>query len=133
MNLAPSSWRWLLRGSLALVFLWFGLLKLAGVSPVRGIIESSYPVLTAWPILYKGLAVFEIAVGVGLLIPALNTPALIGMLAHLALATAGVLFSADAFSPTFPVLTVIGEFVVKNVVLIAAGIALLVGARERRA
>lgn len=111
---------WLLRASLALVFLWFGLLKAFGVSPVIEVIDIAYPAILNYPFLFDLLILLELAIGVGLLVSRFaRTAALLGAI-HLTIATLGVLFSPQAFSGGFPFLTLIGEFVVKNIVLIAA-------------
>ncbi len=115
----------LLRVSLALVFLWFGLLKLFDVSPVFDIIAQSYPFITNHHALYLLLGVLEIALGIGILIPKTSVISAWVMVGHLAFATLGVLLSPQAFSGAFPLLSVIGEFVVKNFVLIGGALVLI--------
>jgi len=116
----------LLRYALALVFLWFGLLKLFGVSPVIDVIRNVYPWMADNQVLFLLLAALEIAIGVGLLIPRLAVPSAWIMVGHLVLATFGVLFSSQAFVDHFPYLSVVGEFVVKNFVLIAGAMLIVV-------
>ena len=115
MNLAA----WISRVTLGLIFAWFGLLKLFGVSPVVAVIEQVYPWIIHTPGLYTLLGIFELGLGVGILIP--KVTALVGwvMIAHLSFATGGVLISPQSFSNGFPFLSVIGEFVVKNFALMA--------------
>ena len=109
----------LLKISIAVVFIWFGLLKFLNVSPVVDIITRAYPFITENQILYLFLAVLEILIGIGLLIPKfVRVSALVATL-HLSIATLGVLFSPQAFLTAFPFLSLVGEFVVKNLVLIA--------------
>ena len=64
----------LLRLSLALVFLWFGLLKLAGVSPVVDLLSNSFPTLARSPYL-ELLGLMEIVIGVCLVIDRLSKQA----------------------------------------------------------
>ena len=116
-----------LRWSLGLVYLWFGGLKLVNMSPVLDLVRGAYPPLAAVP-LYCALTLFEVVVG-GLLLAGVWTRwVAAGIVFHL-LGTFSVLVTAPrlAFLPYFPFLTVEGEFVVKNLVLLAAAIALWTG------
>jgi uncharacterized membrane protein YphA (DoxX/SURF4 family) len=120
---------WLLQGSLGAVYLWFGALKLTDHSPVHALLKAAYGSLVTQP-LYLALALFEIALGLVLLTGTLRRWAALAAIFHL-LGTFSILVVAPvvAFAPAFPALTMAGEFVVKNVVLIAAAGALLL---ERR-
>ena len=118
-----------LRLTLALIFLWFGALKLFGASPVMKMLEHTYWFL---PLRSFALAIgtWEILVGTGLLFKRALRCALALLCLHmagtfLALALAPMLFFQDG-NPLR--LTVEGEFVVKNMVLIAA--ALVIGGHE---
>ncbi|MEK9180160.1 MAG: DUF417 family protein [Patescibacteria group bacterium] len=118
----------LLKLSLAVVFVWFGALKLLDVSPVAGIIAAATPMIIEYHWLFYALALFEIALGVGLFIPRVERLAAWTMVAHLFFATFAVLFSPLAFDGGFPYLSIAGEFVVKNFVLITG--ALVVASRN---
>lgn len=113
---------WMLKASLTVVFVWFGTLKLLNVSPVFDVISAAYPFITSHYVLYFCLAVLEIVLGICLLIPRFARLAGWVMVAHLVIATLGVLFSPQAFTSGFPLLSVVGEFVVKNFVLMAAAL-----------
>ncbi len=126
----PSLRRWgvpALRISLATVFIWFGALKIVGVSPVADLVASTvYWVDPDW--LVPALGVVEVLVGLGL---ALNRW-IRAVLLILALQMAGTflvfLVLPDlTFQDGNPLkLTVEGEFILKNLVLLAA--AMVVGA-----
>ena len=111
----------ILRYTLAIIFLWFGFLKLFGVSPIASIIEQVYPFIIQIKGLYYLLALTEIAIGAGLLIKRTAPYASILLIAHLTIATFGILFNRMAYDGGFPNLTMVGEFVVKNFALMAAG------------
>lgn len=121
-----------LKVSLAALFIWFGALKILGASPVAGLIAETVPFLDpAWFI--PALGVFEIVLGAALLIGG-NLLVLAAALAHLA-GTFAVFVTAPelAFQSGNPLLlTTEGEFVMKNLVLLAAVLA-LVGSRASRA
>lgn len=115
----------LLRFGLGIVFIWFGLLKVIGASPVAGLVTATVPWIPAG-ILVPGLGVFEMAVGAGLMIGRWMRVVLglfwLQMVGTLALP---VLHPEVVFQGSNPLLlTTEGEFVVKNLVLIAAGIVL---------
>jgi uncharacterized membrane protein YkgB len=118
-----------LRYSLSLVFVWFGLLKLFNVSPVVDIIAEAYPFMVHINILYVLLALFEVMIGIGFLIKKYVVLVSWLAVAHLLIATTGVLFTHQAFTTTFPMLSVVGEFVVKNIVL-AASALVIIGSKE---
>jgi putative oxidoreductase len=121
----------LLRLSLATVFLWFGLLKLADVSPVVGLLRSSIPMLANTPFL-QSLGFVEICIALGLSINRLSKPTVFLMILHLLATLSVVVLSPQLiFAPRFPILTMAGEFLVKNLVLIAGGIVIMFS-REAR-
>jgi len=119
------------RVSLASVFFWFGVLKVANLSPVSSLLRASIPFLAERPYL-EILGVVEIVIGIGLLADRLATQASVLMIAHL-LGTLSLFLIAPhlVFAPTFPVLTMEGGFVLKNVVLIASALVIMV-LRPRR-
>jgi putative oxidoreductase len=114
-----------MRLALGLVFLWFGALKLFGASPVINILEHTYWFL---PVKSFSLAIgaWEVLIGACLMSKRALRCALGLLCLHLAgtflaLAFAPVLFFQDG---NLLRLTVEGEFVVKNMVLIAAALVI---------
>jgi uncharacterized membrane protein YkgB len=119
----------LLRVSLGVVFIWFGALKFTNSTPVAELIANTVPFLPArWFV--PALGAFEVALGLALLIGRrLGIVALL-MVAHLT-GTLLVLVTQPqvAFKGGNPLmLTMTGEFVVKNLVLMAAGLVLATAA-----
>jgi putative oxidoreductase len=120
-----------LRVSLGVVFIWFGALKVGRVSPVTELVAGVVPILDpAWFV--PALGVLEVLVGAGLIagqgmrvVLALFGAQMVGTLLVL------VIRPDVAFQGGNPLLlTTEGEFVIKNLVLLSAGLA--VGARLRR-
>lgn len=118
----------LLRLSLGIVFVWFGILKIAGQTPVAELVaDTAYWLDPGWFVPLLG--VFEVLVGIGLLLGR----GLRIVLALFALQMIGtflvLLVQPDvAFQDGNPLLlTTEGEFVVKNLVLLSAG--LMIGSR----
>ncbi len=117
-----------LRISLGLVFLWFGLLKTLDVSPVSGLVANTI----YWfdpDVVVPVLGAFEVFVGACLLagrLMRIALPLLVMQLAGTFLVL--VMLPGVAFRDGNPLLlTVEGEFVVKNLVLLSA--ALVIGSR----
>ncbi len=125
----------LLRLSLATIFFWFGVLKVADVSPVANLLRASIPFLATTPYL-EVLGIAEITIGVGLLVNRLAKQASVLMILHL-LGTMSLIAIAPKliFAPAFPVLTMDGEFVLKNVVLMTSALVIMFshGCSERTA
>ncbi len=122
----------LLRIALALVFLWFGALKVFGVTPVTDLVANTvYWVDPDWFVPLLGWV--EIIVGVGLLLRVALRAVLALFFAQMAGTFLVLIIQPDiAFQDNLFELTVEGEFVVKNLVLLSAG--LVIGAtidRER--
>ncbi|TSC67249.1 MAG: hypothetical protein G01um101472_473 [Parcubacteria group bacterium Gr01-1014_72] len=115
----------ILRIALGVVFLWFGLLKVFGESPVREFIALTYSFLPADPFILV-LGVWETAIGLGLIFKKFLRVTL-GLLWLQMLGTFGVFLLEPSmfFSGGNPLLlTMEGEFVVKNIVLAASGIVI---------
>jgi putative oxidoreductase len=120
----------LLRISLAVVFVWFGALKVAGVSAVGGLVAATVPFLdSAWFVPVLGIV--EILVGVAFATGRLLRVVLPVFAAHMAGTFLVLITLPDvAFQGANPlVLTAVGEFVVKNLVLLTAGLVVASGVK----
>jgi len=120
----------LLRLSIGIVFLWFGGLKyFTGFSPAeeiatRTIQALTFDLLTEKVILY-GLATWEVLIGLGLLFNKfLRETLLLLFLQMIGTFMPVFLFPSDVFAQ-FPFsLTMEGQYIFKNLVLLSAGIVL---------
>ena len=122
---------YMLRLSLAAVFFWFGILKVVGLSPVLGLLQKSFPMLAHSPYL-EILGLGEMVIAAGLVINRYANHASLLMVLHLIATLSVVVVSPTlVFAPTFPVLTMEGEFITKNFVLIMSGLVIL-STRERQ-
>ena len=115
----------LLRIALGIIFFWFGALKLAGFNPVYDIVYASFPMLAAGVgnIFLGGL---EAVIGFALICNVFPKTTHATLILHL-LGTFSVLVTAPQlmFDPYFPMLTLAGEFVVKNLSLAMGGIVVI--------
>ena len=123
----------LLRISLGVVFVWFGALKVAGVSPVRDLLAATLPFVDA-DLSVPALGVVEIVIGLALAVGRLPRVTLLVLTGHLAGTFLTFLTASELmWQGANPLaLTADGEFVVKNVVLISAAL-LLIAWHSRRA
>lgn len=115
----------LLRWSLGVVFIWFGALKIIGRSPVADVVaETVYWVDPSWFVPFLG--VWEMVVGVGLLFRvALRLTLLLFWLQMAGTFLTLVVRPDISFQGGNPLLlTETGEFVIKNLVLVSAGIVI---------
>jgi len=121
----------LLRVALALVFIWFGALKLAGRSPIEDLVRDTACFVPGDVAVYV-LGLWEIVIGLGLLLPvALRAVLALFCLQMLGTLLVLVVHPGAVFQDDNPLLlTITGEFVIKNLVLIAAG--LVIGSTVRR-
>jgi uncharacterized membrane protein YkgB len=121
----------MLRFAVAVVFIWFGVLKVIDRSPVAELVAGTVYFLPAEEFV-RFLGVWEIVVGIGLLIPVALRLTLALFWAQMAGTFLVLILHPDlAFQDGNPLLlTVTGEFVIKNLVLISAG--LVIGATLRR-
>jgi uncharacterized membrane protein YphA (DoxX/SURF4 family) len=114
----PDVMRW----TLGIVFVWFGALKVLNVTPVAGLVADTLAfVPIPASVVVPALGVFEIVAGILLVAGRLLRPVLAVLTGHL-VGTFLVLVTQPhvAFQDGNPfLLTTEGEFVVKNLVLIA--------------
>lgn len=122
INLLDRSSLTLLRFSLAIIFIWFGVLKLFGQSPAVELITKTVywfdpnifiPILGIWEALIGICLLFPPLIRIGLLLLALQMP---GTFLPLVLLP-DVCFTSFPFD-----LTLEGQYIVKNLVLIGAGL-----------
>ena len=118
----------LLRVSLGLVFVWFGALKLTGTTPVADLVARTVP----WPgpeVTVPALGAVEVLLGLALALRYRTAAVCAVMVAHLCGTFLVLVTQPDvAFQAGNPLLlTTEGEFVVKNLVLISAGLVLAAG------
>ena len=120
----------LLRISIGVIFLWFGALKyFEGMSPaedlaIKTISTLSFNLIPTKIIIY-GLATWEVLIGIGLLFNLFMRETLFLLYLQMLVTFSAIfLFSGEVFH-IFPIsLTLEGQYIVKNIVIISAGIVL---------
>ena len=122
----------LLSISMGLVFVWFGALKLAGMSPAEPLIRDTLNFLPSTlvnPFILL-LAIWEVAIGIGFLSGKAKRVVLIMLLLQMAGAMSPLILAPERLWETFPLVwTLEGQYVFKDIILISAG--LVIGTTNR--
>lgn len=114
----------ILRVSLGIVFLWFGALKIIGESPVAYLIENTCFFLP-FPLSIIAIGIWESLIGICLIFKIFLRSVIVSLWAQMFGIFFCTIFNPALFFNGNPfLLTLEGEFVVKNFVFIAAGIVL---------
>lgn len=115
------------RVAIALVYVWFGLVKLTGLSgatPLAAALSRETIGTTYFGPAFTLLAVFECIVGVLFLIPATVRIAVVLLVIHLAIVCSPlVLVPHAAWTAPF-VPTLEGQYIIKNVLLLALALGI---------
>jgi uncharacterized membrane protein YphA (DoxX/SURF4 family) len=125
----------LLRWSIGVIFLWFGALKLVpGLSPADEIATETAMALTfdlfSEDFVRVALAILEIAIGVGLILGRFLRLTLLLLFGQMAGTLTPIFLLPDKIWTDFPLgLTLEGQYIMKNAVLISAGF--VIGATVR--
>jgi uncharacterized membrane protein YkgB len=120
------------RISIFVIYFWFGFLKLIGISPatplasalVNHTIGAQY-----FGVSFKALALYECALGILFLIPAATSISFVLLVVHMGIVSSPlVLVASDAWThplvPTFE-----GQYIIKDLAIIALAIGILAHAR----
>ncbi len=125
----------LLRVSLGFIFLWFGVLKLIpGLSAAEDLAERTINLLTFGlipdDVSRVALALWECVIGLGFVVGRFTRASLFLLLLQMAgTITPLLLFPAETFTQYPYAPTLEGQYIIKNVVLVSAG--LVIGATVR--
>ncbi len=119
----------LLRYALGVVFVWFGALKAIGVSPAGDLVAATVYVVPA-ALFVPILGVWEVAIGLCLLYRRLIRLGILLLAVQMPGTFLPLILLPDVVFTVFPYgLTIEGQYIVKNLVLISA--ALVVGGTVR--
>jgi uncharacterized membrane protein YphA (DoxX/SURF4 family) len=114
-----------LRLGLGVIFVWFGALKLVpGLSPAEDLVRSTIVFIDP-DIFQPVLAIWEIVIGLGLLSGKFMRLTLLLLFAQMIGTTSPLLFLPQAVWTVFPYgLTLEGQYIIKNLAIIGAGLVL---------
>ncbi len=115
---------WLNRAMIAVVYIWFGFLKVIGTSPAEGLVTKLFN-LTLEPMM--GIQTFLLILGIGecligfvWLSPRLTKLAFGLMIVHMFTTFMPILILPNETWQSFFNLTLTGQYIIKNVVLLSA-------------
>jgi uncharacterized membrane protein YkgB len=119
-----------LRMGLGIVFIWFGALKLVpGLSPAENLVRNTVYFIDPNTFQFI-LAIWEMAIGVGLLIGRFLRATILLLFAQMAGTALPLVLTPEAVWTVFPYgLTLEGQYIIKNMVII--GSALVIGGTVR--
>lgn len=127
----------LLRISVGIVFVWFGVLKFfPGLSPAQDLAINTIKLLTfnlvSETIIINGLAFWEVLIGIGLITGKfMRETLLLLFLQMIGTFSPVLLFPEEVFTRIPYAPTLEGQYIIKNIVIISAGIALGGALRSR--
>lgn len=114
----------ILRYSLAIVYIWFGALKPLGISPAETLVTETLFFLPPEAALWV-IGVWEILIGICLLYKPLLRIGLILLFLHLPGIFSPLILMPEVVYTAFPYgLTLEGQYVIKNLTLLAVGLVL---------
>ena len=127
----------LLRISVGIVFVWFGVLKFfPGLSPAQDLAINTIKLLTfnlvSETIIINGLAFWEVLIGIGLITGKfMRETLLLLFLQMIGTFSPVLLFPEEVFTRIPYAPTLEGQYIIKNIVIISAGIVLGGALRSR--
>jgi uncharacterized membrane protein YphA (DoxX/SURF4 family) len=126
--LANQAYPLVTRVALFIVYFWFGFIKLIGLSEATGLAKALTAKTVGLPhfqVLFTTLAVFECVIGVLCLIPRATRLVVALLVMHLAVVCAPLVLVPDMTWQAALVPTMDGQYILKNVLIIAAAIGLV--------
>lgn len=122
----------LMRITLAIVYIWFGALKVFGMSPAGELVEQT----AYWfkpEIFIPVLGICEISIGLGLLIKRCIPYTVILLLMHMAVTLFPIFILKKICFDAFPYCpTLVGQYIIKNLVLISGALVIAGKYNENR-
>ncbi|MDQ5893310.1 MAG: hypothetical protein QG640_322 [Patescibacteria group bacterium] len=114
------------RVALFVVFFWFGILKIFGLSPaspmVMDLMEVTLPFMQ-WETFIILFALYEMLIGVSFLIPRFARFAIALLIPHMVMTCLPLLFLPDMTWQGFFIPTLEGQYIVKNLVIVALAVS----------
>ncbi len=113
------------RVSLFIIYFWFGILKVIGISPAEGLVENLFNqtlgTVVDFQIFSLGFGIFECFVGLIWLFPRFTKVAFYILIAHMVMTFLPTLLLPEATWQTWFTPTLVGQYIIKNFALISLG------------
>lgn len=118
------------RFSIFIIFFWFGLLKLFGLSPanplVSNLLEKTLPFIRFSDFIIM-LGIIEVLIGIGFLIPKLTRIVILVLFFHMITTVMPLFLLPQIAWSGFLMPTIEGQYMIKNILIIA--LAITIGSR----
>ena len=135
IDIAVTSWMaknglYLLRISIGIIFFWFGFLKFfPGLSPAEGLATRTIQEITFGlvpdPVIIYGLATWEVLIGIGLFFNIFMRETLLLLYLQMIGTFLPVfIVPSEVFRVVPFALTIEGQYIIKNLIVVSAGIVL---------
>jgi uncharacterized membrane protein YphA (DoxX/SURF4 family) len=128
IRFSRNYYQWIARISLFIIFFYFGLLKLVGLSPASELITGFTEKMGLGEhalFLFYLLATVECLIGLLMLIPKLTRLTILIMIVHMALASSPLILYTEAVWQSILVPNLEGQYIIKNVALVALALGLV--------
>ncbi len=115
------------RLGLFVVFFWFGALKVLGLSPAAGVVERLFTetiTFMSFDTFYMGFALFECLIGILFLIKGAERIVIPLLFVHMFTTFGPLVFLPQETWTAFFVPTLEGQYIIKNLVIIATAIGI---------
>ncbi|WP_296703656.1 hypothetical protein [Algoriphagus sp.] len=117
------------RFSLFIIYFWFGILKVIGISPAETLVQNlfleTFGGLLDFKVFCLGFGLFECFIGVVWLFPKFTKYAFYLLIFHMVTTFLPVLILPDATWQTWFTPTLVGQYIIKNFALISLGMFIL--------
>jgi len=114
---------WVNRTALFLIYFWFGCLKIVSLSPAEQLVNQLHQATLATFVPQNTFLIFlgliECLIGIMWLVPCLTKFAIAVFMLHIAITFLPLIILPDETWSKFPVLSLTGQYIFKNIVLIA--------------
>ena len=115
---------WINRVMLAIVYIWFGYLKVIGTSPAEGLVAELFQITLSGTIsvnlFIKILGLFECVLGFVWLVPNFSKIAFYLLVFHLLTTFLPIILLPAITWTTFMSLSLVGQYIIKNVVIFSS-------------
>ncbi len=115
------------RVSIFIIFFWFGILKVFGLSPasqlVQNLFEATVPIMS-FDLFIILFGVFECLIGVLFLIKGAERVAILLLFIHMVMTLGPLVLLTEETWQRFLVPTLEGQYIIKNLVIIASAIGI---------
>ena len=115
------------RFGLFVIFFWFGILKVLGLSPAGALVESLFHQtihFMSFPTFYLSFGLFEMLIGILFLIKGAERVVLPLLLFHMVSTIMPLFLLRDTTWTSFMVPTMEGQYIIKNLVVIACAMGI---------